>query len=218
MGLKQTAAISRSAFLYWLLACALLIFSAWALWQHGMLQKLFSNDHSYLSVVITILFLLGQAHIGVLAWRMGTQTAMLCGTTSTTFGPVGSYLRQLRKLPNERDGRRASIDLLLSALERRLSAPIRNGWLAADTLLKLGLLGTVVGFVLMLGSVAQLEEYDLGAMQSILTTMSGGMRVALFTTLAGLSCGLLLGVQYHLLANQLDFLLADAAELAANAE
>ena len=48
------------------------------------------------------------------------------------------------------------------------------------------------------------ETTDLNAAKLMLTQMSGGMRIALFTTLAGLSSGLILGVQYQLLDRAAD--------------
>jgi len=71
-------------------------------------------------------------------------------------------------------------------------------------MIKLGLLGTVVGFIFMLNSVAQMETTDLNAAKLMLTQMSSGMRIALFTTLAGLSSGLILGAQYQLLDRSAD--------------
>ena len=65
--------------------------------------------------------------------------------------------------------------------------------------MKLGLLGTVVGFILMLLPVGEIEEFDPSLMQQLLSAMSGGMAVALYTTLAGLVTSTLLKLQYHLL-------------------
>lgn len=61
-------------------------------------------------------------------------------------------------------------------------------------MLKLGLLGTVIGFIFMLGSLVDLNSIDINVMQKLLTQMSGGMKVALFTTLTGMSCGVLLNI------------------------
>ena len=81
------------------------------------------------------------------------------------------------------------------------------GHFVSDALLKLGLLGTVVGFILMLMPIGEVTEFDPGLMQRLLTEMSGGMAVALYTTLAGLVTSTLLKLQYHILD-------ASAAELA----
>lgn len=78
---------------------------------------------------------------------------------------------------------------------------------------KLGLLGTVIGFILMLGAVTDISDFDVGTMQGMLRDMSGGMRVALFTTLSGLIGGILLGMQYHLVDRGADELLATITEV-----
>ena len=66
-------------------------------------------------------------------------------------------------------------------------------------MIRLGLLGTVIGFVIMLSSVTEISSLDVDVMQDVLSDMSGGMGVALFTTLAGLVFGMLLSTQYYFL-------------------
>ena len=66
-------------------------------------------------------------------------------------------------------------------------------------MLKLGLLGTIVGFVLMLASVANVTDFDVSTMQTILKKMSTGMGTALYTTFAGLVCSILTASQYYML-------------------
>jgi biopolymer transport protein ExbB/TolQ len=66
-------------------------------------------------------------------------------------------------------------------------------------LLKLGLVGTVVGFILMLMPVGQIGAFDPDLMKELLASMSAGMSVALYTTLAGLVTSTLLKGQYYLL-------------------
>jgi biopolymer transport protein ExbB/TolQ len=79
-------------------------------------------------------------------------------------------------------------------------------------MLKLGLLGTVIGFIFMLGSLVDLNSIDITVMQKLLAQMSGGMKVALFTTLTGMSCGVLLNMKYQLLDWSVDNLLDDVRE------
>ena len=93
---------------------------------------------------------------------------------------------------------------------------LNHGWLAADSVLKLGLLGTIIGFILMLSPIAGLSGYDAASLQAALTKMSGGMAVALYTTLAGLVANLLLRVQFQLLADAMQALLLDLSETAPN--
>ena len=82
------------------------------------------------------------------------------------------------------------------------------GWFVASSLVKLGLLGTVIGFLLMLAPVTALESFDQSQVQNLLRQMTVGMGVALNTTLLGLVGTLLLGMQYLLVDRAADRLVA----------
>jgi hypothetical protein len=58
--------------------------------------------------------------------------------------------------------------------------------------------GTVIGFILMLSPIAEMESFESNNIRNLLTAMSSGMAVALFTTLTGLITSTLLKVQYFL--------------------
>ena len=69
-------------------------------------------------------------------------------------------------------------------------------WFVAETCLVLGLIGTVSGFIIMLGSTfTNLDVGDITSMTNALTTMSIGMSAALYTTLMGLLSSLSIKVQ-----------------------
>ena len=72
-----------------------------------------------------------------------------------------------------------------------------------DILLKLGLTGTVIGFILMLLPIGEIKDFDPQIIQQLLSKMSGGMAVALYTTLTGLVTSTLLKLQYFLLDSSL---------------
>ena len=80
-------------------------------------------------------------------------------------------------------------------------------------MVKLGLLGTIIGFVLMLGTVSNITDFDLSTVQKILSHMSAGMGTALYTTYAGLVCSILAGVQYHMLDRGADDVIEVAKHL-----
>lgn len=70
------------------------------------------------------------------------------------------------------------------------------GWFAADSLLTIGMIGTVIGFVYMLStSFSELSVANVVTIKVALAKLSVGMSTALFTTAAGLICSLLLKVQ-----------------------
>ncbi len=97
--------------------------------------------------------------------------------------------------------------------ESKLKSPHEIGWFAADIMIKMGLLGTIVGFILMLGSVSNLRDFDVTTMQKVLSFMSSGMGTALYTTLAGLVCSMLAATQYQMLDRSSDDLIASIRQL-----
>ena len=85
--------------------------------------------------------------------------------------------------------------------EAILARWLNHGWFAADAVLKLGLLGTIIGFILMLAPISKLSGYDAASLQAALGEMSAGMAVALYTTLTGLVANLLLRLQFQILSD-----------------
>ena len=71
----------------------------------------------------------------------------------------------------------------------------------------------MIGFILMLSPIGGINTFDVETMKSALTSMSSGMAVALFTTLAGLIAGTLLKVQYYFLDGGTAYLFGLATEV-----
>ena len=111
-------------------------------------------------------------------------------------GYVGGFLTSLKQ---QSQNSAQSTRMLIDTLGDQLTNTHAPGHFIADLLLKLGLTGTVIGFILMLLPIGQIEEFDPSLMQQLLSAMSGGMAVALYTTLAGLVTSTLLKMQYYLL-------------------
>ena len=72
------------------------------------------------------------------------------------------------------------------------------------------MVGTVIGFILMLQSVTLIENFDIKLMQDLMKNMSTGMMVALYTTLTGLTTAIALTLQNK----YLELLLVDLYSLA----
>ena len=68
-----------------------------------------------------------------------------------------------------------------------IEAGLGIGWFISESMLALGMIGTVAGFILMLGSSFEgLDVEDTASIKSTLTAMALGMSTALYTTLTGL--------------------------------
>ena len=69
-------------------------------------------------------------------------------------------------------------------------------WFAGESCMTVGMIGTIIGFILMLGSsLNNLDPGDVESMRMAISSMAVGMSTALLTTLAGLTATLMLRVQ-----------------------
>ena len=70
------------------------------------------------------------------------------------------------------------------------------GWFVSESCLALGMVGTVTGFLIMLGTAfANVDVSNAATLQQALSDMATGMSTALWTTLVGLVCSLIIKVQ-----------------------
>ncbi len=88
------------------------------------------------------------------------------------------------------------------------------GWFVTGLMIKLGLLGTVVGFIMMLSSLEGLEQLDISDIKTLMQQMTQGMGVAMNTTLVGLIGSILLGLQFLMLDRHADQLIAATVDYA----
>ena len=69
-------------------------------------------------------------------------------------------------------------------------------WFVSDVVLTLGMLGTIIGFMIMLqGTFSSIEFNDAHSIRTALSSMSKGLFTALNTTLIGLVSSIILKVQ-----------------------
>lgn len=68
-------------------------------------------------------------------------------------------------------------------------------WMLSDMCLTLGMIGTIVGFLMMLVGGFTIASGDVAGIQALLARFSVGLGTALYTTLVGLICSMLLKLQ-----------------------
>jgi len=83
---------------------------------------------------------------------------------------------------------------------KKLSVSLNTGWLSASLFTKLGMLGTIIGFVMSVASFKNLDTTNPAASQLVIQDISVGISVALYTTLVGLVCNMLMMLQNFNLA------------------
>ncbi|PVV05896.1 MAG: hypothetical protein B6D77_17395 [gamma proteobacterium symbiont of Ctena orbiculata] len=222
-------------FLQWLLLLGLLLFISWIFWEIGLLQTALLSDPSRITLIILILFVIATCHCAVrtlfLSQEQSALDRIVLFTSTNPPGQSSNRWWMENQLP-ERDSLSGQLiagvaamhsrtqssqgsqdtQLLAQVMAERTRGQHEVGWFICGLLVKLGLLGTVVGFILMLAPVAELESFDLSDIQGLLQRMTTGMGVALNTTLMGLSCSMLLGLQYLILDRAADRLVSEAVE------
>lgn len=220
--------------LVWLVITGLILFGVVVSWNEGLIMQLVDGDRSRICLVIGLLYFAATIHCANRAVFLSSElnhaadiaARIASGAEASTItsrqgrielGDDGALpqcvmtqhlldLIDARDESPEKDANQEKSNLI-EALAERLKGAHELGWFVVDILLKLGLVGTIVGFILMLGSVANTASLDVNTMQKVLRQMSSGMGTALFTTLAGLIGSILLGMQYLLLDKGADELL-----------
>lgn len=154
----------RNLLLYrFVIVNALLAAFATVLWWNGYLAPLFETDQSRLTFAIAGLFAVG--------W-LGAAREILIASRQLNLVKAGNF--QPACVP-ERDKDLAKVEWLSSVSE----------WLVG-----LGLVGTVIGFIIALSSVDQTVLAQASGAESAVTTLMDGMRIALNTTVLGASLAL----------------------------
>lgn len=214
----------------WLILTAAITFAAYLGIDSGLYGTVVRSDPSRLSLAISVLFCIGIAHCGLLSLRLAREQDALrqVGIGGHSRDPAGAVAR-LRTAGAQHSSAAvgflaavaARLDTsdvndnneyaqLTDVLAEQLRGQHEAGWFVTNMLVKLGLLGTVIGFILMLRSVMSIESFDISEAQGLLGAMTVGMGVALNTTMLGLVCSILLGMQYLLVDRGADRLLAEA--------
>ena len=170
-----------------------IFFAFYVLYDLNLLKLIFESDRSKISILILAIYTSATFHWIYIAKNLDSEIK--------GEGKVLDFLDAVES--------KSSLESqsLLRILEDELSNRHALGHMISDVLLKLGLTGTVVGFILMLLPIGEMKDFDPEKIQPLLSSMSGGMAVALYTTLSGLITSTMLKFQYFLLDSSLSKLI-----------
>src|ERR1700744_278905 len=228
--LPRGEAPERGALLLWMIFTGLSIFAALLLWRYGLIRLMVASDRTYISSLIAVLYVVTCGHC---FWRTraiareaeaarrcrdilagaGGVSALDGDARALPQGMVTDHIRSLVTKARTQGAGRIDQTLLLRSLADRLRGSNGFGSFVSDTLMKLGLLGTIIGFIIMLAPIAGLDAADKVAMKSSMGLMSDGMAVAMYTTLAGLVGSILVRIQYYMLDAATQRVFSDAVTL-----
>jgi len=212
----------RLPLLRWLMFTGVCAFGFVLVWYFGLFRLMLASDKTYISAIIVVLYLatcvhcflrtmaisreLDVAHRVAALVSQGVKSFNVVGQNVVTSegarlppGQVTDHIRNLILKARLQGHNRIDQTLLLRGFADALRGPNQLGSFASDALMKLGLLGTIVGFILMLAPIAGLDGADKVSVKNSMGLMSDGMAVAMYTTLTGLIGSVLLQMQYYLL-------------------
>jgi hypothetical protein len=164
-----------------------------AAWLKGWLTSMVEADSTHLLAGISAVFVLGLVLCGRAVLQVSDDLNQARSAQPLPSSRAGSYLASIAG----RDA--ASRAILVSALKIKLSsriAPIRH---IANSLVILGLIGTVLGFIIALSGVNPETAADVSSIGPMVSTLIDGMSVALYTTLLGAVLNVWLMLDYRIL-------------------
>ncbi len=196
---NQSLGVLRS-----LLLLVLIIFGVWILDERGLLAVVLEGDKSQISTVIACLWIISSIYWLYLSKIISDERNSFENMEFKNKKLlVSRFFNSLKKNEDK--------DVLINAFESEFEKKISYGVVASDVALKLGLLGTIIGFILMLKPIADLNSTSPEDLKMALSSMSSGMAVALYTTITGLIVSTLLRIQFHFSATWIISLLNDLA-------
>jgi hypothetical protein len=219
---KREGSRDHHVLITWLILTGVILFGFVVAWELGFVGIIIEADRSRISALIFAIYICFSGHCLWLVLGLSKEWNMLrrsrtmivendenlvlseadeviVGGAKLPPSVMTDHIRNLIVKAVRHEEPRLDQTLLIQNLAERLQHKQNIGWFASDALIKLGLLGTIIGFILMLGPVATIEEFDVEHLKRALTAMTGGMAVALFTTLTGLIGSTLLKLQYQII-------------------
>ena len=207
--------------LKWLLVNIVIAIGLFALWAFGLIQQVLETDRTHVSTIIGTIFVLTSLHCLYQTWitsrdlivarRVRDQVelsdavpvllpdgrVMVDGHTLEP-GLISTYVGNLLRKASLGSGP-FDQTILLRSLADRLRGREKLGLFVSEGLLRLALLGTAIGFILMLIPLSGLTAFDAETLRGALTGMTSGMAIALNVTVTGIAAALVLKFQYYLL-------------------
>ena len=189
-------------FIYWIYFISLIFIAFYVLGSLGFITNIFQADISYISSLITFIVIFYLFQCGYYLNKLRDAVYFLDKEINSDSNNIFIMIYRDYQLTNNisKDNKTSSQE----DFKLKLYEFADNGFFVSDLLLKLGIIGTVIGFIIMLSSLSAIDEMNLSKMNNLLLSMSTGMKVALYTTLTGLIGSILLSIQYNFLESKIN--------------
>ena len=173
----------------------------------GYVSKAIKADITNMVIVILALFSVGFI---LAAYRTFWLSRELNYSYLKVLPPnsiAKNFLQNSKKLDA------SSRNNLAASLRIKLSSKINYIKFMANTLVILGLIGTVIGFIIALSGVDGSVSTNPEEVSKMVSTLIQGMSVALYTTLVGSICSVWLNICYQIMSTGANNLLSKIIEL-----
>ncbi len=160
----------------------------------GWVEMVVQADASRLSIVIALVFVVGLGYCALRVFQTSSELNHIKSFDPLVQSAVGDYIAKLRGRGGE------SRSMLSASLRMKLSQRISLVRHIAGSLVLLGLIGTVIGFIIALSGVDPESASDVQSIAPMVSSLIEGLSTALYTTLIGSVLNVWLMINYRLLA------------------
>ncbi len=175
--------------------------------SQGYVSKAIKADITNMVIVILALFSVGF----ILAAYRTFWLSRELNNSHLKVLPSNSLAKDF--LQNSKILDASSRNNLAASLRIKLSSKINYIKFMANTLVILGLIGTVIGFIIALSGVDGSVSSNPEEVSKMVSTLIQGMSVALYTTLVGSICSVWLNICYQIMSTGANKLLSKIIEL-----
>jgi hypothetical protein len=159
---------------------------------YGGIDLIIVADKTYLSFLIFGVFVYGLILSGIKIFDTSSEINFV--KTDPDKSKWYSMIQQLRFDD-------VSSPEIVESLKLRLFSKISSISWFANSLVLMGLIGTVIGFIIALSGVDPTLVSDVSAIGKMVSTLISGLGTALYTTLVGSVLNLWLSANYRLISN-----------------
>lgn len=178
-----------------------------AAYVHGFIDSVLAADPTRLVVVIFVVFVAGLVMSGWKIVQTSRELNKIKGFDPNVKSRAAQYLMQIEG--RDGAGRLIAASMLRLKLSNRIGA-VRT---ITNSLVFLGLIGTVIGFIIALSGVDPTTASDVNSIAPMVAKLIQGISVALYTTLVGAVLSLWLTANFQVLAAGTVNLIAAITEL-----
>ena len=176
-------------------------------YSQGYLNKAIKSDVTNVVVLIIFIFLIGLMLSSLKAFWISRELNHAYSLQKKENSLLNDFIKKSKKLDA------SSRSNLISSTRINISVKISNIKFIANILVILGLIGTVVGFIIALSGVDGSVSSNPDEVGKMVASLVKGMSVALYTTLAGSILSVWLNICYQILSNGANRLISRIIEV-----